>query len=210
MKAQGKSLQLLTRGKHKYISSKSNHINKCKSFLLFYSKNIFFLFYTLIFTKQRHQSIYSIHLFNKIFIHLQFFIISSLTTPLSHIPNTTKKNTKILYAQATISVYICTITVELVHLCTIFNLLMWCFLGQNVHISTLFLFCTILHVSALTLCKGSLVNNVCTQSLIVNLLIHIYCQVKCTWQILRLIIHIFKSKAFCNSCMKFKFYTHFY
>ena len=113
------------------MSSKSNHINKCKSFLLFYSKNLFFLFYTLIFSKQRHQSIYSIHLFNKIFIHLQFFIISSLTTPLSHIPNTTKKNTKILYAQTTVSVHICTITVELVHLCTIFNLLMWVFFGSK-------------------------------------------------------------------------------
>ena len=31
------------------------------------------------------------HLFNKIFILLQFFIISSLTTPLSHKPNTTQK-----------------------------------------------------------------------------------------------------------------------
>ena len=69
----------------------SKRIGKCKSFLLFYTKNLLFLFYTSIFTKQLHQSIYSTHLFNKIFILLQFFIISSLTTHLSHIPNTTKK-----------------------------------------------------------------------------------------------------------------------
>ena len=69
----------------------SKRIGKCKSFLLFYTKNLLFLFYTLIFTKHLHQSIYSTHLFNKIFIFLQFFIISSLSTPLFHIPNTTKK-----------------------------------------------------------------------------------------------------------------------
>ena len=34
-----------------------------------------FLFYTLIFTKHPHQFIYSTHLYNKIFILLQFFII---------------------------------------------------------------------------------------------------------------------------------------
>ena len=54
-------------------------------------KKLLFLFYTPIFTKHLHPFIYSTHLFNKIFILLQFFIISSLTTPLSHIPNTTKK-----------------------------------------------------------------------------------------------------------------------
>ena len=40
-----------------------------------------FLFYTLIFTKYPCQSIYSTHLFNKIFTLLQFFIIFSLTIP---------------------------------------------------------------------------------------------------------------------------------
>ena len=69
----------------------SNRISKLISFILFYIKNLHFLFYTPIFTKHPHQSIYSTHLFNKIFILLQFFIISSLTTHLSHIPNTTKK-----------------------------------------------------------------------------------------------------------------------
>ena len=32
----------------------SKRIGKCKSFLLFYTKNLFFLFYTLIFTKHPH------------------------------------------------------------------------------------------------------------------------------------------------------------
>ena len=54
-----------------------------KSFLLFYIKNLFFLFYTLIFTKYPHQSIYSTHLFNKIFILLPIFIIFLLTASLS-------------------------------------------------------------------------------------------------------------------------------
>ena len=52
-------------------------------------KKTIFLFYTPIFTKHPHQFIYSTHLFNKIFIILQFFIISSHTTPLSHKLNTT-------------------------------------------------------------------------------------------------------------------------
>ena len=44
--------------------------------------------------------IYSTHLFNKIFIFLKFFIISSLTTPLSLTNPTLPKNTQILNAQA--------------------------------------------------------------------------------------------------------------
>lgn len=78
----------------------SNRISKRKSFFLFYPKNLLFLFYTPIFTKYPHQSIYSTHLFNKIFILLQSFIISSLTT-LSHTQHY-QKNTKILYAHAKI------------------------------------------------------------------------------------------------------------
>ena len=68
---------------------KSNHINECKLSVYFAHKKLLFLFYTHIFIKHLHQSIYSTHLFNKIFILLQFFIISSLTTPLSNRPNTT-------------------------------------------------------------------------------------------------------------------------
>ena len=66
----------------------SIHISGCK-FLIHFTRNFFFLFYTPIFTKQTHQFIYFTHLFNKILIILQFFIILFLTTPLSHRPITT-------------------------------------------------------------------------------------------------------------------------
>ena len=49
-------------------------------FHLFCTKNLFFLFYTSNFTKHPHQSIYSTHLFNKIFILLPFFIIFFITS----------------------------------------------------------------------------------------------------------------------------------
>ena len=53
-------------------------------FLLFCTKKkLLFLFYSPIFTKHQHQFIYYTHLFNKIFIILQFFIILSLTASLS-------------------------------------------------------------------------------------------------------------------------------
>ena len=54
---------------------------------ILHKKNYFFLFYTPIFTKHSRQFIYSTHLFNKIFILLQFFIILSLIASLSHRPN---------------------------------------------------------------------------------------------------------------------------
>ena len=47
----------------------------CKFSFYFAQKNLFFLFYTSNFTKHPHQSIYSTHLFNKIFILLLVFII---------------------------------------------------------------------------------------------------------------------------------------
>ena len=53
----------------------SKRISKCKSFLLFYTKNLFFLFYTPIFIKHPHQSIYFTHLFNKIFIFFTIFLL---------------------------------------------------------------------------------------------------------------------------------------
>ena len=93
-----------------FSNAMSNRIRKCKSFLLFYTKNLLFLYYTPIFTKHPRYPIYSAHLFNKIFILLQFFIISSLTAPLSHMPNTTQKNTKILYTQVTVTMHICKVT----------------------------------------------------------------------------------------------------
>ena len=60
-------------------------------FLIHFTQKIFlfFLFYIPIFTKQTHQFIYFTHLFNKILIILQIFIILFLTTPLSHRPITT-------------------------------------------------------------------------------------------------------------------------
>ena len=45
-------------------------------FCLFYTKNLFFLFYPITFTKHPHQFIYFTRYFNKIFILLNFFIIS--------------------------------------------------------------------------------------------------------------------------------------
>ena len=69
--------------------SKSNYISRCKRFRLFYIKSLFFLFYTISFTKYPHQFIYYTHFFIKIIFSLNFFIISHLTllfplnTPLS-------------------------------------------------------------------------------------------------------------------------------
>ena len=47
-----------------------------KFFCLFYTKNLIFLFYTITFIKHPHQFIYFTRYFNKIFILLNFFIIS--------------------------------------------------------------------------------------------------------------------------------------
>ena len=54
-----------------------DRITSFKRFHLFYTKKffLFFLFYTITFTKYSHQFIYSIRYFNKIFILHQFFII---------------------------------------------------------------------------------------------------------------------------------------
>ena len=57
-------------------------ISQCKISIYFVRKNIFFLFYTLIFTKLSCQFIYSIHLFNKIIIF--FNIVISQHNPHSH------------------------------------------------------------------------------------------------------------------------------
>ena len=119
---------------HQKKEDKSNWISsKCKSFLLFYTKILLFLFYILIFIKHS-QSIYSTHLFNKIFILLKIFIISSLTTPLSlslslSLSHTQyyQKNTIIFYARTTVTMHIYTITIVLVHLCTILHSLIWVF-----------------------------------------------------------------------------------
>ena len=135
---------------------KSNWISsKCKSFLLFYTKILLFLFYIPIFIKHSHQSIYSTHLFNKIFILLKNFIISSLTTPLSlslslTYPILPKKYYNILCTNysnhAYIHNYYSTCAFMYNFTLTDMGVFFFFFLYQNVHISTLFLFCTIFHL----------------------------------------------------------------
>ena len=43
-----------------------------------------------------------------------------------------RNNTKIMYRKATVTMHIYTVTVTLMHLCTVLHLLMWIFSGQNV------------------------------------------------------------------------------
>ena len=52
-----------------------------KDSVYFTQKNLFFLFYTITFTKHQHQFIYYIHFFIKIIFSLIFFIISHLPPP---------------------------------------------------------------------------------------------------------------------------------
>ena len=72
-----------------YFKCKNIYISSSKFSVYFAWKNLLFLFYTSTFTKYLYQFIYSIHLFNKIFIILLIFIIHSLTIPLSHKPTAT-------------------------------------------------------------------------------------------------------------------------
>ena len=54
----------------------------CQSFLLFYNKNLLFLFYTVNLQKHSHQIIYNTPSFIKIILfHRLFFLIISLTWP---------------------------------------------------------------------------------------------------------------------------------
>ena len=69
-----------------YHRHKSINISKCKFSIYFTQKKLLFLFYTSNFTKHSYKSIYSTHLFNKIFIILIFFIIF-FTVSLSLRPN---------------------------------------------------------------------------------------------------------------------------
>ena len=55
---------------------KSIHISSSKFYVYFTRKNLLFLFYTITFIKHPHQFIYFIRYFDKIFILLNFFIIS--------------------------------------------------------------------------------------------------------------------------------------
>ena len=70
---------------------KSNYISWWKRFRLFYTKNLLFLFYTIIFTKHSHQFIYFTRYFNKIFILHQFFIISHNDVAACLVKGETKK-----------------------------------------------------------------------------------------------------------------------
>ena len=59
-----------------YSYEQSIHISSCKFSVYFTRKNLFFLFYTITFTKHPHQFFYFTRHFNKIFTLLNFFIIS--------------------------------------------------------------------------------------------------------------------------------------
>ena len=58
-----------------WLHSKSNYINLCKRFRLFYTKNLLFLFYIITFTKHPHQFIYYTHFFIKIIFSLTFLLL---------------------------------------------------------------------------------------------------------------------------------------
>ena len=97
-----------------------------QTFCLFCTKNYFFYFiHKFLQNTHINLSIVHIYLIKYSFFYNFFFIISSLTTLLSHKPNTTE-NTKILNARATVTVHLvlCTVTIALVHLCTIYT--HWC------------------------------------------------------------------------------------
>ena len=59
-----------------HTKNKSFHIRPSKFFVYFTRRNLLFLFYTITFIKHPHQFIYFTRIFNKIFILLNFFIIS--------------------------------------------------------------------------------------------------------------------------------------
>ena len=97
-----------------------------KVFFYFTLKTYFFQF-THLFLQNTHISLYSTHLFKKIFIILQIFLLFPHSLPISLTQHYQKKNTKILNAQATVTMHIYTVIVALVHLCTILHPLMWVF-----------------------------------------------------------------------------------
>ena len=117
-----------------------------QTFHLFCTKKLLFLFYTLIFIKHLHQSIYSTYLFNKIFIFFYNFLLFPYSLPLSLTNPTLPKNTKILNARAIITMHICMIIVALVYLYTILYPLMWVFFLKMCKIDYyFFIFCKIMH-----------------------------------------------------------------
>ena len=127
-----------------------------KVFFYFTLKTYFFQF-THLFLQNTHISLYSTHLFKKnIHSFTNFIIISSLITHLSHPTLPKKKNTKILNARATVTMHICTVTVALVHLCTILHPLMWVFFCSKCAYLNIFFYFAHTDASAL---KGPNENN---------------------------------------------------
>ena len=117
----------------------SNRISSSKKFYLFYIKNlissilhkklIFFILYHHFYkTPISIHLLYTIFYINNIFI---FFFYKTPTITFTKYPhqsfNPSFFNTKIIYRRATITMYICAITVTLVHLCTILDPLMLVF-----------------------------------------------------------------------------------
>ena len=97
-----------------------------KVFFYFTLKTYIFQF-THLFLQNTHISLDSAHLFKKIFILLQIFLLFPHSLPISLTQHYQKKNTKILNARAIVTMHICTVIVALVHLCTILHPLMWVF-----------------------------------------------------------------------------------
>ena len=107
--------------------------------------------------EQPHQSIYSTHLFNKnIHSFTIFYYFLTHYPSLSHTQHY-QKDTKILYARATIFVHICTVTVALVHLCIILYPLMWVFFWSKCAYLNIF---SILHYFTLTDVSALIATNV--------------------------------------------------
>ena len=71
----------------------------CKLLVYFTRKKLFFLFYINIFTKYTHQFIYFIHLFNKIFILLQFFTSPPLSLIDPSLPTISPHPTTVITTQ---------------------------------------------------------------------------------------------------------------
>ena len=103
----------------------SKHISKCKRFLVFYTKNLLFFYFTHQFLQNSHISLFILHIYLiKYSFFTIFYYFLTHYSSLSHTQHYQKKNTKILYAQSIVTVHICTATITLIHLCTILYPLM--------------------------------------------------------------------------------------
>ena len=116
-----------------------------QTFHLFCTKNYFFYF-THQFLQNTHISLSILHIYSIKYSFFYNFLLFPHLLPLSLTYLTLPKNTKILNVRDTVIVHIYMVIVALVHLCTVLHHWCGCFLGQNMHTSTLFLFYTILHL----------------------------------------------------------------